>query len=361
LRKEISRLDKTLKGVDANVGQFQRHVGDYKQGLTGLSSLIGGNLLAGGIEQLGQAVFDFGEKSLEAFDKQAKAETALFVALNGDVDALERLTASAREFQKVSLFGDEQIIEQQAFLASLGFTEDQINNIITAAADLSTGTGQTLEFGVRNLAKTFSGLTGELGELIPGLKSFTTEELKAGAAVGFVAQQYEGQAQAAAKVGTGPLTQLKNLIGDLTERFGGLISEGLQKVTPLLFRLLEGAEQGFNFVLGALRPVINSFKSLFAELGEGSGVGEVFNSIFNAVGGVIKFAVLQVKFAIDGFTQFIRVIRRVADEVPIVGKAFDFVKTAITTILDAIGSLPAFIVGAQAAIKQLFDNIKNFD
>ena len=34
--------------------------------------------------------------------------------------------------------------------------------------DLAVGTGQTLEFGVKNLAKTFGGLTGELGEFTYG-------------------------------------------------------------------------------------------------------------------------------------------------------------------------------------------------
>ena len=56
----------------------------------------------------------------------------------------------------------------------------------------------TLESAVKNLAKTFGGLTGELGESIPKLKELTTEQLKSGEAVKFVLENYKGYAETAA-------------------------------------------------------------------------------------------------------------------------------------------------------------------
>ena len=100
----------------------------------------------------------------------------------------------ASALQKVAGIGDEVIIVQQAFLASLKFTEEQIKEIITVAIDLSAATGIELESAVRNTAKTFSGLAGELGELIPQLRTLTTEEMKAGEAVKLMADLFGGQA-----------------------------------------------------------------------------------------------------------------------------------------------------------------------
>ena len=176
----------------------------------------------------------FAAASVKAFDTQAKAEAQLRTALQGNETAFKDLTDKAKEFQEVSLFGDDEIIAQQAYLTSLGLTEDKINDVIAASMDLAAGTGQTLEFGVKNLAKTFSGLTGELGESIPALKNLTTEELKAGKAIEVVADAFKGQALAAAEAGLGGLTQLKNSFSDLTEEIGRALMPVLDVLTDKL-------------------------------------------------------------------------------------------------------------------------------
>lgn len=189
----------------------------------------------------------FAAASVKAFDTQAKAEAQLRTALQGNETAFNNLKDAAEEFQEVSLFGDEEIIAQQAYLASLGMTEDKINDVIRASMDLAAGTGQTLEFGVKNLAKTFSGLTGELGESIPALKELTTEQLKAGEAVNVVADAFRGQAKAAAEAGTGGLKQLQNTIGDLMEDIG-------QMLMPVVKDLIDKIQIG-----------VDKFKSLSDE------------------------------------------------------------------------------------------------
>ena len=104
--------------------------------------------------------------SAKAADVQIKNEKRLLVALRGREDIQQRLIKQAGELQSRSLFGDEETIGQQAFLASLGLTEQQINDTIEAAAQLSSATGMTLDSAVKNLAKTYGGLSGELGESI---------------------------------------------------------------------------------------------------------------------------------------------------------------------------------------------------
>ena len=193
----------------------------------------------------------FAAASVKAFDVQAKSEAKLRTALKGNEAAFQNLTKSAKEFQKISTFGDEEIIAQQAYLASLGMTEEQINSVIAASMDLAAGTGQTLDFGVKNLAKTFSGLTGELGESIPALKGLTKEQLMTGAAVDVVAEAFKGQAKAAADAGTGGLTQLKNSFGDLMETIGEMLM-------PVLNKLIEKVKEGIGYIKGLSKAQVKN-------------------------------------------------------------------------------------------------------
>lgn len=172
--------------------------------------------------------------AVKAADVQLKNEQRLLTALRGREDIQQRLIKQAGELQSRSLFGDEEIIGQQAFLASLGLTEQRINDTIEAAAQLSSATGLTLDSAVKNLAKTYGGLSGELGESIPKLKELTTEQMKNGEAVKFILDNYRGFAESAAETGLGPLQQLKNSIGDVGEEVGKVLMPMVQAAANVL-------------------------------------------------------------------------------------------------------------------------------
>ena len=175
-----------------------------------------------------------GVVALNNADIQQQAEQRLLTALKGRSDIQQRLIAEAGELQSRSTLGDEAIIGQQAYLASLGMTEEQIGRVIEASAQLSYATGMTLDSAVKNLAKTYGGLTGELGESIPKLKELTTEQLKNGEAVDFILENYKGFAEAAAETGIGPIKQLKNAWGDFLEQIGAIIMPIAAKVAGAL-------------------------------------------------------------------------------------------------------------------------------
>ena len=163
--------------------------------------------------------------------QQELAEKKLETALGKTSTAL---LDQAAALQKVTTAGDEAIIEQQAFLASLKFTEDQIKTILPVALDLAAATGIILESAVRNTAKTFSGLSGELGELIPQLRSLTAEEMKAGKAVEVMADLFGGQAAENTKTMAGSIEQMKNAVGDAAEKIGDLLAPTVIKAANAL-------------------------------------------------------------------------------------------------------------------------------
>ena len=201
-----------------------------------LAGLTGAINKVGKVAGIASAAY-FGTKGLinafssviEAAGRQEQAEKALEVSLGKTSTAL---LSQASALQQITTAGDEAIIEQQAFLASLKFTEDQIKTIIPVALDLSAATGISLESAVRNTSKTFSGLAGELGELVPQLRDLTQEEMKAGKAVEVLGELFEGQAAEQAKTMSGALDQAMNSAGDLSEAIG-------QKLSPLVKILAE--------------------------------------------------------------------------------------------------------------------------
>lgn len=217
------------KNINIKVGTTG--AGKAKKELGGLNSAIGKMGKAVGIASAAY----FGAKGLinslstviELAGIQEQAEKQLETALGKTSQAL---LDQASALQKVTTFGDEGTIQQQAFLASLGFTEEKIMSIIPVAMDLATATGMTLESAVRNTAKTFSGLAGELGELVPQLRDLTAEEMKAGDAVRVMAELFGGQATANAETMSGALQQAKNSAGDLGEAIG-------EKLSPLVSAL----------------------------------------------------------------------------------------------------------------------------
>ena len=223
------RIADLLIKIGADSYEFQQRTKQVEKSLEGLQKKMTsvGKTLS---KTLTLPLVALGTASVMAADTQVQAETRLLTALKGREDIQRRLMAQAAELQSRSTFGDEEVIAQQAYLASLGMTERQINDVIEASAQLSTATGMTLESAVKNLAKTYGGLTGELGESIPALKSLTAEHLKSGEAVKYILENYQGYAEAAAQSGTGSMRQLKNQLGDLAEQLGMILMPALQKI-----------------------------------------------------------------------------------------------------------------------------------
>jgi len=244
--------------------QVERDLGSLEKRLTSLGKSLSVKLTA--------PLAALGAVALKNADTQQQAEQRLLTALKGRTDIQQRLIAQAAELQSRSVLGDEVVIGQQAYLASLGMTEEQIGRVIEASAQLSAATGMTLDSAVKNLAKTFGGLTGELGESIPKLKELTVEQLKNGEAVDFILENYKGFAESAAQTALGPLRQLNNAWGDFLEQIGTAMMPFATKVT----RALTVVVQILQSLSPAMKQVLVVVVGLAAAIGPLSlGIGAV--------------------------------------------------------------------------------------
>lgn len=258
--------------------------------------------------------------ALKNADTQQQAEKRLLTALRGRSDVQQRLIAQAGELQSRSVLGDEVIIGQQAYLASLGMTEEQIGRVIEASAQLSAATGMTLDSAVKNLAKTYGGLTGELGESIPKLKELTTEQLKNGEAVDFILKNYKGFAEGAASVGLGVMRQLQNAWGDFLEQIGFAMMPLATKVTKAL--------SGIVSWLQTLSPEIKRVVVAVA------GVVAAIGPLTLGIGGVIKI----IPMLAAGFTALLSPVGLIVSALLALGAAFAYAKVQKQKMVDELAN-----------------------
>lgn len=288
--------------------QVEKDMGRLEKKLTSVGKSLSMKLTA--------PLMALGAVSLNNADVQQQAEARLLTALKGRSDVQQRLLTQASELQSRSVLGDEVIIGQQAYLASLGMTEAQIGKVIEAAAQLSAATGMTLESAVKNLAKTFGGLTGELGESIPKLKEFTTEQLKNGEAVDFILENYKGFAETAAKEGLGAVKQLKNAWGDFLEQIGSTMLPAVNNLAQALSR-----------AVGVLQSMSPLSQKLIIAIG---GIAAAIGPLSLAIGGVIKMLPMMAA----GFTAMLSPVGLVVAAILALGAAFVYAKNKQNEMLE---------------------------
>lgn len=311
------RIADLLIKIGADSYEFQQKAKEVEKGLAGLEKKLTnvGKTLS---MRLTAPLVVLGAVSLKNADVQQQAESRLLNALKGRSDVQQRLLTQASELQSRSVLGDEVIIGQQAYLASLGMTEEQIGKVIEASAQLSAATGMTLESAVKNLAKTFGGLTGELGESIPKLKEFTTEQLKNGEAVDFILQNYKGFAETAAKEGLGAVKQLKNAWGDFTEQIGAVMIPAVNTLAKALSK-----------VVAALQSMSPLTKKVIVAIG---GVAASIAPLSLAIGGVIKTLPMMA----SGFTALLSPVGLVVAAILALGAAFVYAKNKQAELLESM-------------------------
>jgi len=221
--KGVASLDKKLKGSTKDLGGFA-------SGLAKVSIVGAGVAFA--LKKAADVIGDL----TASYKTQIKAETQLESAAKNNPyltsSSVQALKDYASELQALTTDGDEELLPYMASLAAAGRTQDEIMQIMAASVDMAASGTFSLDGAVRNLNKSYGGLSGELGESIPEIKAFTAEELKNGAATKLMGERYKGIAAETAKA-TGTQEQLNNAVGDLKEEFGAGFEKGIAPIRRL--------------------------------------------------------------------------------------------------------------------------------
>lgn len=225
---DTTGLDKGIKDMQGKLDKAGKTIDEGSKKSKGLTTSLGGlskGAIAAGAAVAGVAVavkktVDALNDCEAAYQKQRKAETALQVAARNNPylnsESVYNLKQYASELQSMSEVGDEVSLQVMSQLAATGRTEEEIMQIMSAAADMAAVTGQDIGSAAQQLNATLNGVAGQLGRQVEAINNLTKEDLENGKAIEIVAAQYKGAASETADV----TVQLSNAWGDFKENIG---------------------------------------------------------------------------------------------------------------------------------------------
>lgn len=248
---------KVVITADDRTGRGLGSAGKKVRGLNKDVSRLAKTLGVGLVAALG-AVALASKKAIDKFVVQEKAEARLLATTKnvltsfqgfqeGSVELERELTRvnealkeQAKELQKVTTFGDEQIVSAQAMASTFALNVDQVQKLtprildMAAAMEKSTGTGVDLEQITIALGKAMTTGVGALtryGVVVSDAArasfELATEDEKLNIILGELDKNFKGVAEAAGDTAAGKMKQMSNAVGDLQEIFGGALAEAL--------------------------------------------------------------------------------------------------------------------------------------
>lgn len=235
-----------MNKLQSSIGKVRGSLNKFTPALLGAGAAITG---------LGVAT----KKAIDAFAKQEQAEARLTGALRNVEGMTQRhidgLKDYAAQLQKVTTFGDEQIISAQAMLGTFQMNDKEIRQltprILDMAASLEKTSGATVDLEQITIAMgKVVGPGGTAGALKRyGVAMTEAQQAQFNMAEGMdkvnllseiLDQNFKGIAEESAKTATGKIRQMENAMGDLQEQFGAVMADAL---LPFIKSLTEWAQK----------------------------------------------------------------------------------------------------------------------
>ena len=241
------KFEGTVKGIGKGLKEFA--IG----AAAGLGIIAGGEFLSG---------------SVEMYNEAAQAQGQLVASLNstGYAAGLTEgaLTAQAEALQKLTLYDDDATKSMQSLL--LTFTNikgEAFTGAIPVIQDMATKMGTDLSGAALQVGKALNDPIKGINALQRVGVSFSStqkDHIKhlvetnhtaeaQGLILAELTREFGGSAEAAAKMGTGPLQVLQNAFNDNRESLGEFLMNGLMQLRPVT----EGAITGLGMFVDFLK------------------------------------------------------------------------------------------------------------
>jgi hypothetical protein len=302
----MSKLSSSADKSSAQFSSLQNKIGGFDTRLRATGSTV--DYISGKFRQLAgyitgvfsiYAAFSFGRKSVDDFDKQAKADAQLrasLISTRGIAGVtFEKLKDQATALQKITLFGDEDTNKAQSILLTFTKVRGKIlNDAIPAIQDLATKlagdgpvdligatklVGRALDNPIRGLMMLSRSGVAFSNQQIASIKNLVQAgKLQEAQQMILIElnKKFGGSSVAAAEAGKGPWQVMMNLFGEVRESLGGLVMDVLNKYKP---RVAGAIEYISNLFVQHSVAITNSLTAIIDTLVE---VGD-------AVVGVIEF------------------------------------------------------------------------
>ena len=285
-----AQLD-TLEKVQRSLDEINKKVGVVSDSTSNLS-----NVWTGAMMNIGAQISDLAMKlpklataTIEAFGKQEMAVLKLSSAIRsqgGNVSEILPIYESlAGEMQRLTTYGDEEVLALQSTATAMGVTSEQMDLCIKGAIGLSNVFGIGLNEAVRAAATVVQGKTDKLNEMIPALSKCKSETEKYALAEKAMRDGF-AQAKAEAESTSGKLKQAANAWGDLAEVAGETFAPVAVEVAGALKSVCEWLSKNSEIIqvlVGGLSSLAVGFA--FSRIGGLASVASLFKMVSGAITG----------------------------------------------------------------------------
>jgi hypothetical protein len=246
-RDQLDAVNRALRDVgETAVKTENKAVFSFKK----IAGAIG---LAFGVRQL----FNFGKRAVESYGEQDQAIRKLDTALNRHS---KTLIDYASALQKVTIFGDEQIIEAQARIAAFTKEESKIKALTLATLDFATAKGIDLVSAADLLSKTLGSSVNALARYGIEVEGAAGSSERLESITKGIAELWGDQALDAAKTQTGQLKVMNNDLNDQEETLGG-------KLLPIWLFFTQALVTGAEISIQTGRNIRASYENIALGIG----------------------------------------------------------------------------------------------
>ncbi len=278
----LEQVQKALDEINGRVGVLSESTGKMESVMTGAMMNIGAQL-----SNLAMKVPSFAAVTIQAFGRQEMAVQKVSEAIRtqgGRVsEVLPIMQNLASEIQRITTYGDEQVLEMQAMASAMGVNSAQMEGAIRTAIGLSSALEMDVMTAVKAASAAVQGKTGALQAYIPALSKCKTEAEKL-AEVQKLAASGFAQAEAGVDTLDGRLKQCANAWGDLQEVIGEAFAPAVKNVATML-RVVCELVTSMPIAVKALTLSLTSLAVGFAFTKVG-GLLKVADSFLGVAGGV---------------------------------------------------------------------------
>lgn len=179
-------------------------------------------------------------KLTKLFGEQERAEKKLETAIGRHSNAL---LAFASAQQKVTTFGDEEIINAMSLAGAYTDNEKAIARITEASMDLAKAKGMDLNSAIDLVSKSIFSSTNALSRYGIEVKGTTGSTERLENATKNVASLYGGQAKADTETFLGAMKDLSDAVGDTGEVFGAVLAPSVLLVAKGIQAFAENIDE----------------------------------------------------------------------------------------------------------------------
>lgn len=170
----------------------------------------------------------------------------------------KQLDAWSEAMQRTTGISSDAILMQAGITKQLSGSTVQAQKFTRAAIEAGTALGRDWMSIQQQLNKSLSGMSGELGELVPDVRALTAEQLKAGGAADLLLKKFGGSAEAEAGTLYGSISRVREAWRDLKQEFGdGILGTGGSGSSASMDRLATSLD----VVTGAIHRFHNALRN----------------------------------------------------------------------------------------------------